>query len=569
MAYAAALHAPLVEPLVGPLNGPVPGLPLHSPTTCRPVGAPIADGGAAIQRYGADLGLAAAASVDAVSIGETPRYLPAALTATNGPPAHRRSHLPQSQQQHHQQQQLQQRQLLLRQQQLQQLQQPQQQLQLQHQQQHQHPHQLQHDPLLLQQHQLLLPGQQLLLPTQPQPWQRQLRHASATGQQTTPPQQPSPLPSANGLASAVSWDAYTTGRTAYYMEAGDPNPVLLAQPDGPAGAPVLSKQTAAASAILRTQPPPAGMGASSVALGIVTMTKKPFDLPTWLEYHHEKVGVRRFYIKVEDTPELAVLFATPPWDTLVVPVFDDHTQRDYFAQMDRQASHIAAMLPRARADGLTHLLHIDDDELLYCAHGTHVLYEELAAAPSSRPDCHLCNIEALLPHDACASPFREATVFRHFPTRYVSYTNGKSIGRLEEPTLRAHGPHHFRNDSAAGGSQSTITFPIGPEIACVLHYESATYAKWHQKYLELAARHGADPDVYARVPFAFYRASMVAASAILAARAAQDLAAEAEAVAAAHKLWCEHKLAPAGLPAPVARPRVLSNGLSILNPFLS
>jgi len=194
----------------------------------------------------------------------------------------------------------------------------------------------------------------------------------------------------------------------------------------------------------------------------VTMTKKPLDLATWLEYHHSRLRIRRFYIKVEDTPELAALFAQPPWDELVAPFFDNHTQRDYFAQMDRQSAHISAVLPLARADGLTHLLHIDDDELLYCSMGVDALLAQLAAAPHSRPDCHLCNIEALLPGDACASPFREAAVFRHFPTQYVSYTNGKSIGRLEEPTLRAHGPHHFRTAAAAGGNNSPVTFPIGP-----------------------------------------------------------------------------------------------------------
>jgi hypothetical protein len=372
------------------------------------------------------------------------------------------------------------------------------------------------------------------------------------------------------LPVTPSASPYKTLRTTYYMEAGDPKPVLLAQPDGPPGAPFVSKQSAMARAILAALPPPPPLpGGAGVQLGIVMMTKKPFDLPTWLTYHYVGLGIRRFYLKVEDTPELAPLLATPPWDRCVVTSFDDHTQRDYFAQMDRQAAHIAAVLPRARADGLTHLLHIDDDELLFCPAGIGVLLGELAVAPPSRPDCHLCNIEALMPHDSCSSPFSEATVFRHFPTRYVSYTNGKSIGRLDEPTLRSHGPHHFRNELAAGGNTSPITYPIGPETACVLHYESATYAKWHHKFLELASRHGDDPEVYARVPFAFYRKSMVAASAILAARATADTAAEAIAIAAAHEHWCEHKLAPLGLPPPEPRPRVLSNGLSILSPFLT
>ena len=53
-----------------------------------------------------------------------------------------------------------------------------------------------------------------------------------------------------------------------------------------------------------------------------------------------------------------------------------------------------------------------------------------------------------------------------------------------------------------------VTHKIPPWVACVLHYESSTYSKWRQKYLELAARHGCDEQVLARVPFNFYKLSM-------------------------------------------------------------
>ena len=105
-------------------------------------------------------------------------------------------------------------------------------------------------------------------------------------------------------------------------------------------------------------PPPSPRG-SRVALGVVTMTKRPLNMATWLHYHHTRVGIRRFFIKVEDTPELKTLFAMPPWDRLVIATFSDGTHRDYFKQMDRQTAHVAASLPLARAIGLTHLLHID------------------------------------------------------------------------------------------------------------------------------------------------------------------------------------------------------------------
>ena len=39
------------------------------------------------------------------------------------------------------------------------------------------------------------------------------------------------------------------------------------------------------------------------------------------------------------------------------------TRTHYFEKVSRQNAAVSAAIPRARAAGLTHLLHIDDDEL--------------------------------------------------------------------------------------------------------------------------------------------------------------------------------------------------------------
>ena len=85
----------------------------------------------------------------------------------------------------------------------------------------------------------------------------------------------------------------------------------------------------------------------------------------------------------------------------------------------------------------------------------------------------------------------------------------------------------------------------------------------------MAARHGLDEAVLSRVPFAFYRKSMAAAFAILEARRTGGPAAEAEAVARAHALWAEHKLAPPDAPPPSPRPRRLPDGMTVLSPWLA
>ncbi|EOD19284.1 hypothetical protein EMIHUDRAFT_243012 [Emiliania huxleyi CCMP1516] len=265
---------------------------------------------------------------------------------------------------------------------------------------------------------------------------------------------------------------------------------------------------------------------------------------------------------VPDTPSLEALLSSPRWAGLVEAEFHSRGERDYFEQMDRQSGHIASVIPRARAAGLTHLLHIDDDELVYCAAGLPPLFRLLSAAGVERPNVHMQNVEALLPAPDCDNPFAAVRSFRHFPTQYCSYTNGKSFGVLAAAGLRSHGPHHFRSAATCGGGGAgSLDLPAG--VAVVLHYESATYAKWRTKYLELARRHGDAPEVLSRVPFAFYRQSLSSARKLLHAEAEVRLRtpAAAERMRAAEegavRLWSKWKgitrLSPGGVTASPGR----------------
>ena len=62
--------------------------------------------------------------------------------------------------------------------------------------------------------------------------------------------------------------------------------------------------------------------------------------------------------------------------------------------MTRQAKHVEDVVPRARAAGLSHLLHCDDDELVYCQQGAAALRAELAAAPAEKVNLHMRNLES-------------------------------------------------------------------------------------------------------------------------------------------------------------------------------
>ena len=233
--------------------------------------------------------------------------------------------------------------------------------------------------------------------------------------------------------------------------------------------------------------------ADAVAIGLVCMTKQPPHLLTWLRYHREVAGIRRIFLRVEDTPALAELLSSSPWDTFVETTFVSHTQADYITQVDRQCEHVNAAIARGRECGLTHLLHIDDDELLYCTAGVGGLQRALARAPPKAASIHLDNLEALLPSDECANPFVEACAFRHKPATFCAYSNGKSMGRLDVATLSAHGVHaftdgRFHRASAPNGvaaPHSADRFSLPAHVAVVLHYESATYSQWRRKFERL------------------------------------------------------------------------------------
>jgi hypothetical protein len=280
--------------------------------------------------------------------------------------------------------------------------------------------------------------------------------------------------------------------------------------------------------------------AQKVRLGVVLMTKRPADLEQWLAYHRRVVGVEKFFLQIEDTPELAALLLRPPWNGCVDATFVAKTHRDYFVQMDRQAVNVKCAVERARAHGLEWLLHVDDDEMLHCPAGAGALHAALRALPPQCCDAHIKNLEALAPAPTCSRPFSECVTFVASTSKFASYTNGKSFGRVSSPGLRAHGPHHFRGD----GSNATRDLP--PSVAVVLHYESVAYERWTTKFSELAQRHGHDAKILEKLPFPFYRASLAAVGR-LAAAADKD---KAKAADDAFRVWSKSKVAGVSTLAP-------------------
>lgn len=251
-----------------------------------------------------------------------------------------------------------------------------------------------------------------------------------------------------------------------------------------------------------------------VVLGIVLCTKEPVGFRAWLS-HHWEVGVRHFYVRSEDTDASITEgdVSAGPWrDGVRLEHATGATS--YFALMERQTAHVNRSVRVASEDGVTHLLHIDDDELLWCPNGTRSFLSHLHAnsvGHDAGGSCvHLQNIEASYDDSECRNPFAAATGFVLSPADFTSYANGKSIGVVSE-SLRAHGPHYFTG--------RVVELPA--HVGVVVHYESACFARWKTKFggyvsngESSACQHatGGSGSQARRIPFRFYCASMQAVS---------------------------------------------------------
>ena len=224
------------------------------------------------------------------------------------------------------------------------------------------------------------------------------------------------------------------------------------EPFGPTMAPLSAvtdhaSTTAAAAGVAAPNVPAATPAPEGTRLAIVSTMKRPPNLLTWLRYHREHCGVGRFYLRLEASPELKGPLGEPPWDEAVRCTFaEPRAKADVDATMQRQQQFVDSAIAQARAEGYaTHVLHIDDDELLYCHRGMASLHQLLAATPPRAFDLHMHNLEAV---HACAEaedPFVSACAFRHQRTQYGAYSNGKSIGALAHAALHSNGVHHFAN----------------------------------------------------------------------------------------------------------------------------
>jgi len=259
----------------------------------------------------------------------------------------------------------------------------------------------------------------------------------------------------------------------------------------------------------------------------------------WLKYHLGFAGIDHVFIQVEDSPELNE--SAPLWTELGTDFMqrvtvwrsvesatsflqkkrklqpavggDERPADDYDSLQARQKRAMHRAKAEAQRLGISWLIHIDDDELLYTPVHRPV-GEILASMPDGYSQAYIPNVEAVYQSPAVKDCFAETVEVNTNVYNYVGYVNGKAAVRIRtkeeedaegEDRVEPAGPHQWR--TLRGLEPPSIHLDKGPfgTPVMVVHFESCPFAKWEDKYWELG---NASPEQVASIPFPFYRESI-------------------------------------------------------------
>jgi hypothetical protein len=220
-------------------------------------------------------------------------------------------------------------------------------------------------------------------------------------------------------------------------------------------------------------------------VAIVACIKDPKNIETWFKLHRD-LGISRFYVRLEETPDLVEYFQAQP--DVYLQMGDSAGPNPYTDLMTRQAAMIDLALELAKKDGIDWLIHIDCDEVL---EGN---LDEVRSLPRTVGTFWMQNHEAVYNNiptskDNCfkAAKFKDCST-----DGCASYANGKGGGRVG--VAQSNGPHRFKSDRKEVKLRSLI----------VKHFESCDFDQYIAKYKRLA---NSDTST---IPFDYYKDSILA-----------------------------------------------------------
>ena len=230
-------------------------------------------------------------------------------------------------------------------------------------------------------------------------------------------------------------------------------------------------------------------------LGIISMMKNPQKLSAWINYHLNECLVDYIILLLKNTSEKFYRqFINHPKIHIKSDNIDN--KNNYFNLITRQTQKINESLKFIRNLRVEYLLFIDNDELLYVPQGV-IPFIDFLENNNQFDNFKISNIEAL--YTKYEDNLFKTPYFNVYPPDYTAYVNGKSIGNLKNSNVTLIGPHGF--------SGNKIQVPSS--LAVILHYESASYQHWCQKFNNYALNNSQDISNKS-IPFPFYNESIQA-----------------------------------------------------------
>lgn len=231
-------------------------------------------------------------------------------------------------------------------------------------------------------------------------------------------------------------------------------------------------------------------------IAICSMVRKPFNFDTWIEYHLS-LGVDYIFLRVEDTPELKETLDKYP---NVFAYYDNKSNKknNYWTQMNRQNNLIETIKDYLNKFNINWLIHIDSDELICNKKSLNDIFNSV---DSKYDVVKFQNYEAIYDNDSLENPFFQTKKFKSI--NKLAYDNGKSASRVKNLKSK-------KSDSPVGEifcphATEGEVFKLHNNIAVILHFESATFDIWYEKFLNDSDM---DDEAFEKIPFNFYKKSI-------------------------------------------------------------
>ena len=236
-----------------------------------------------------------------------------------------------------------------------------------------------------------------------------------------------------------------------------------------------------------------------IKISIASMITKHPDFDYWVDYHINKLGIDKLFLRIENAPEYKKIVDKYPNN--IVATFhtkeDIDTKHNYLTIMDRQKEHVNSSIEKALKLNIDYLFHIDIDELIHIEdvknyNKPYLLRKYLESVKNEFTCIHFKNYEAVFPNkeNKC---FNTNKFIDCRKGGCLSYANGKSVGRINKGA-RFRGPHYF----------SGKTYDMNENIS-ILHFDSCTFNQWKTKFNLLK---DTNEEKMKKIPFPFYKNSI-------------------------------------------------------------